>query len=368
VREGSVVEHGADTIAPYRATRAADRPVPPPEILKSRLRARAHELGITEIGFTSADPLPRAQAYERWLAAGRHAGMEWLRPGERSDPAALLPGARTLLAAVVRYSRPEREPNPIAAYAQRDDYHHVMKRALRRLAAELRALVPGSGTRVAVDTAPLREREAAMRAGVGWIGKNTMLVHLQHGCYTLLGELLWTEEIEPDPPAVDHCGECRRCLDACPTGAFPKPYELDARRCLSFATIENRGPIPPELRDALSIRAFGCDACLAACPFGGRALFREAELLPTRADLAQAGLRELLERARDRFWRSFGPTPVERARRRGLLRNLLVAAGNSGDPELRPLVEPFLDDPDPTLAEHARHSAARLGRATGATR
>jgi epoxyqueuosine reductase len=360
------VERGADTIAPYRATAASDQAERRPDDaeLKRRLRARAKELGLADLGFTTAEPLPRAAEYERWLAEGRNATMGWLRSGERSDPTVLLPGARTLIAAAATYARPEQEPAPIAAYAARDDYHKTLRGALRQLAAELRALEPGSATRVAVDNSPIRERAAAMRSGLGWVGKNTMLVHLQHGCYTLLGELLWTKAIEPDPPAVDHCGECRRCLDACPTDAFPNPYELDARRCLSFWTIENRGPIPTELRAAQSIRAFGCDACLAACPYGGRSLFTEGPLLPTRVDLAGATLRELIERARDRFWRSFGSSPVERARRRGMLRNLLVAAGNSGDASLHDVVAPFLDDPDSLVAEHARHALAQWNGGT----
>jgi epoxyqueuosine reductase len=187
-----------------------------------------------------------------------------------------------------------------------------------------------------------------------------MLVSARHGCYTLLGEILWSEELEPDPPAVDHCGECRRCLDACPTGAFPREYELDARRCLSYWTIEQREPLPPEMRAAQSTRAFGCDACLAACPFGGRSLLAESPLLPTRPDLGGATLRELIGMARDRFWKNFRTTPVERARRRGMLCNLLAAAGNSGDASLRALVATFADDPDSRIAGAARVAEALL--------
>ena len=357
------MDAGEDTILRDRATAEAAQANPwTSDELKVRLRERARVLGLADLGFTTAAPLPRADAYARWLAEGRQASMEWLRPGERTDPADLLPGARTLIVAAAAYAKPAQEPNAIAAYAQRDDYHRALRRVLRTLSAELRGLVPGSATRVTVDTAPLREREAAMRAGIGWIGKNTMVVHRRHGCYTLLGAILWTEAIEPDAPAVDHCAECRRCLDACPTDAFPRPYEMDARRCLSHATIENRGAIPAELRDALSTRAFGCDACLAACPWGGASLLEESGLLPTRPELAEATLRELLVRARDRFWKSFRRTSVERARRRGMLRNLLIAAGNSRDTTLLEIVAPFAADRDPIVAEHARHAAARLDR------
>jgi epoxyqueuosine reductase len=341
----------ADTIASYGST-----------ALKVRLREVALAAGLAEVGFTTADPLPHADHYERWLAEGKSATMRWLEPATRARPRDLLDGARTMVVAMARYAKPEREPAPIAAYALRRDYHRDLKRALRTVSAAMRELVPGSRTRVAVDTAPLLEREAAMRAGLGWIGKNTMVVHLQHGCYTLLGEILWSEELEPDPPALDHCGECRRCLDACPTAAFPREYELDARRCLSYWTIEQRGPIPDDLREPLATRAFGCDACLAACPYGGRSVLAESGLLPTRAPLAARSLRELIELARDRFWKTFRDTPVERARRRGMLRNLMVAAGNSGDASLLDVVAPFADDRDATIAEHARHAAQRLAR------
>lgn len=351
-----------DTNAPYGAIDGPDRRAQ----WKSLLKDRAKALGLADLGVTSADPLPRGDYYERWVAQGRGATMTWLEPDTRTRPTDLLPGARTLIAVAARYPKPEHEPQPIAAYALRDDYHLVLKRAVRQLSALLREWVPGSTTRTTVDTAPLREREAAMRAGIGWIGKNTMLVHPQHGCYTLLGTILWSEELPPDPPAVDHCADCRRCLDACPTQAFPAPYELDARRCLSYWTIEQREELPAELRAAQGARAFGCDACLAACPFGGRALFAESPLLPTLAPLARRTLGELLVDARARFWKLFRKTPVERARRHGFLRNLLAAAGNSGDATLRSTVASFCDDPDPRLRNAAEQSLRRLEATTAA--
>ncbi|MBL8840979.1 MAG: tRNA epoxyqueuosine(34) reductase QueG [Planctomycetes bacterium] len=345
-----------DTNAPYGATDdAAQR-----ERLKVELKEAARALGLADLGVTGSEPLPRGDYFEQWLAQGRNAGMDWLEPGTRTRPTDLLPSARTVLVAALRYAKPQQEPAPIAAYALRDDYHLVLKQALRLLARRLLAFAPGSEVRIAVDSAPLREREAAQRAGVGWIGKNTMLVHLQHGCYTLLGTLLWSEALPPDPPAVDHCADCRRCLDACPTAAFPAPYQLDASRCLSYWTIEQQGPLPEELREPLATRAFGCDACLAACPFGGRALHAESPLLPTLERHAALSLRELLVEARDRFWKWFRHTPVSRGRRRGLLRNLLVAAGNSGELALREVVAPFCQDEDPLLADHARAALARL--------
>ena len=359
------MERAADTFAPDGATGPQRAPAPasaePPDRLKERLRRRARELGLDEVGFTGADALPRADYVERWLAEGRAGEMDYLKSGgPRHRPELLLDGAKTIVVGAARYQRPRSEPSHVAAYAQRGDYHPGLRKALRPLAAELRAAVPGSATKICIDTAPILEREAAARAGVGWIGKNTLIVHPTLGCYTLLGLILWTGELPPDPPAVDQCGRCRRCLDACPTGALDAAYQMDARRCLSYVTIEQRGPIAPEFREALSLRAFGCDACLAACPFGGARLFEDAPLLPTDRSLAGASLRELLERARDRFWKSFRATPIERARRRGFLRSLLIAAGNAGDPELRDVVMPFAEDADTLLAEHARWALQRI--------
>ncbi|HET6164601.1 MAG TPA: tRNA epoxyqueuosine(34) reductase QueG [Planctomycetota bacterium] len=353
------MERAEDTIDSGHATGPAPTPFTSP--LKDHLRRRARELGLDEVGFTTADDLPRADYVERWLAEGRAGAMSYLaRGGPRHRPGLLLEGARTIVVGAARYQRPRREPSHVAAYAQRGDYHPGLRKALRPLAAELRAAVAGSATKICIDAAPILEREAAARAGVGWIGKNTLVVHKEHGCYTLLGLILWTGELPPDPPAVDHCGGCRRCLDACPTQALTAPYQMDATRCLSYLTIEQRDAIPVEYRAALGVRAFGCDACLAACPYGGAALFEDAPLLPTDPALAGASLRDLLERARDRFWKSFRATPVERARRRGFLRNLLVAAGNSRDASLREVVLPFRDDGDTLVAEHADWALRRL--------
>lgn len=356
------MERAAEPFTPYDAMNEKDRSDDDARRAgwKAALKEQARALGLAELGVTTAEPLPRADQYEAWLAQGRNATMEWLKPGERTNPADLLPGARTMLVAAARYAKPAREPAPIAAYATRDDYHLALKRPLRKLAALLRAFEPGSLTRITVDTAPLREREAAMRAGVGWIGKNTMVVHQQHGCYTLLGTLLWTGELPPDPPAVDQCAECRRCLDACPTQAFPEPWQLDANRCLSYWTIEQREPLPPEMRAAQQGRVFGCDACLAACPYGGRALLAESPLLPTFERQAGMGLLELLLDARGHFWKLFRKTPVERARRHGFLRNLLTAAGDSGNPRLAEAVAPFCHDHDPRVGAAADEALARL--------
>jgi epoxyqueuosine reductase len=331
-----------------------------PSQLKDRLRRRALQLGLDDLGFTTAAPLPHETYLKRWLDQGRAGQMSYLRRGERARPTFLLDGARTLLVAAVRYAKPSSHPTAIAAYAQRPDYHRVLREALELLAEDLRLLQGGTLTRVVVDTAPILEKEAAARAGVGWIGKNTMLVHASMGCYTLLGEILWTGELPADPEGVDRCGRCRRCLDACPTGALVAPYEMDARRCLSYMTIEQRGEIPEEFREPMEQRVFGCDDCIAVCPFGGSSLLQEGTLLPTETDLENPSLADLFRAVEHSFRRALGWTPVERTRKRGFLRSLLIATGNSRDAELLPWVEGYLEDEDPRIREHAAWAAERL--------
>lgn len=330
-----------------------------PSDRKALLKQKALELGLDDMGFAGAEPLPHANYLESWLLQGKAGAMTYLsRPG-RADPRSLLPGAQSLLVGLARYARPPRHPAPIAAYATRADYHRSLRTVLLQLAEMLQGFEPGSSVYVAVDTSPLVEREAAARAGVGWIGKNTMLVHRTHGCYTLLGEVLWTGYLPPDTPGTDLCGSCTRCLEACPTDALT-PYAMDPRRCLSYWTIERRGEVPEEFREALGPRAFGCDACIEACPFGTRRGSEEGRLLPTDAEMAGSSLAELLPRAATHFRKSFGWTPVERARKRGFLKGLLLATGNSCDAALRESIRPFLEDSDPEVQECARWAWNRL--------
>jgi epoxyqueuosine reductase len=258
----------------------------------------------------------------------------------------------------VKYDKPEAEPGAVAAYAQREDYHHRLRDTLEELARRMRELRTGSRTRVLVDTAPLLEREAAQRAGLGWIGKSTMLVHRRFGCYTLLGEILWTERVDPDTPALDQCGTCTRCLDACPTDALLHPYEMDATQCLSYHSIERRGRIPEELRAAQEERVFGCDACLHVCPVGGE--IGEGTLLPTLEWLRDASLEELLTRTCDSFKRNFGSSPVERTRKLGMLRALMVAFGNSGRREATAQIEAFAEHEDVDVRTQARWALRQL--------
>jgi len=328
---------------------------------RERIRRRFLDAGFTKVGFTSADPVDdHASA---WVAAGRHASMGYMAraPSERAQPRALMPEARTVVCVAAAYP-PGDGRQPIAAYACADDYHRTMKAALRSAVAALERDEPGLRARVCVDTAPLLERALAARAGLGWIGRNTMLMDGEHGPWLLLGEVLLDVALPPDAPVVDRCGTCTACLDACPTGALDGPHALDARRCLSYWTIEHRGPLPEAWAGALGHRAFGCDDCLVACPFGERAgeaaargpgaaeagargsradgtvardpasEERAASPQPSaagppapirpRPDLAGLDLDGLRARARASFRRHLASTPVERARKHGLLRNL----------------------------------------------
>jgi epoxyqueuosine reductase len=289
---------------------------------RERVRQAFERQGFVRVRFTTPDPLP--DYVTGWVAAGRHAGMDWMAtdPGRRARPAELLPGARSVVCAAAAYP-PTDGRGTIAGYARAEDYHRTLAAALQAGLDEVRALLPGVRGRVCVDTAPLLERALAARAGLGWIGRNTMLLDEQHGPWLLLGEVLLDAELPPDPPAVDRCGTCTACVDACPTGALDGERHLDARRCLSYWTIEHRGALPDEWGHALEHRAFGCDDCLAACPFpAAPARVPEGPLVP-RDDLVDPDPDDLEARARESFRRHFGSTPLERARKGGLLRNLV---------------------------------------------
>jgi len=314
---------------------------------KERLRQVVAAQGFARVGFASAAPLE--DRITPWIAAGRHAGMEWLarEPQRRTRPDHLLPGAASVICVAASYPASDGRA-AVAAYACGDDYHHTLRAALERVVADLDALYPGQRARLCVDTSPLLERALAARAGLGWIGRNTMLLDETHGPWLLLGELLTDLPIAPDAPAVDRCGSCTACVEACPTGALDGQHGLDARACLSYWTIEHRGPLPPEIAAALGSRAFGCDDCLAACPFPrqapapppappGGAPFRP------RADLARIDHAELEARARSSFRHHFGSTPIERARRGGLLRNLASCRPPDGAGPPRPARH----EPDP---------------------
>jgi epoxyqueuosine reductase len=339
--------------------------------LKEAIRAEAARLGFVSCGFTRADAVPGAgEELKRWVAAGRHGTMGWMeeRVDQRSAPQRLWPEARSVVALAMSYApsedprrlAEEAEVGRISVYAQGGDYHKMVKKGLKALARFIVDQVP-SELKVFVDTAPVMEKPLAAAAGIGWQGKHTNLLSREHGNWFFLGVIFTELELEPDPPASEHCGSCTRCLAACPTAAFDGPGRIDARRCISYLTIEHAGPIPHEFRAAMGNRIYGCDDCLAACPWNrfaqaGRA---NAAFLP-RAELTAPRLRDLLTLDDAAFRELFAGSPIKRIGVRRFLRNCLIAAGNSGDPSLLPRVEALAGDEDPVVAEAAGWALARL--------
>jgi len=340
--------------------------------LESRISAQAAALGFATCGFASAgeDPL-RATRLEQWLGEGHHGSMEWMaaRLDHRRSPRGLWPEARSVIALGMSYA-PTHDPLALEAapdharisvYAQGKDYHDVVKKRLKALARWLVAEVPDAQVKVFVDTAPVMEKPLGEAAGIGWQGKHTNMVSPTHGSWLFLGAIYTTLELTPAEPHRDQCGSCRACLDACPTDAFPAPYRLDARRCISYLTIEHKGPVAEEFRAALGNRIYGCDDCLAVCPWNKFAAQAQAirEFLP-RAELVAPRLDELLALDDAGFRSLFSGSPIKRIGRDRFVRNCLYAAGNSGNAELLPQVEALASDPDPTVSDAAQWALARL--------
>lgn len=293
-----------------------------------------------------------------WLAAGRHGEMDWMADtaSRRRHPSALWRDAKSIIALGWSYAPdidplatlPLRDRATISVYARRRDYHDVVKGRLKELAGFI-AAQSGGDVKVFVDTAPLMEKPVAQAAGMGWQGKHTALVSRTHGDWLFLGFILTTAELPPDDAEVDHCGSCRRCLDICPTNAFPAPYQLDATRCIAYLTNEHAGPIPQEFRPLIGNRIFGCDDCLAVCPWNKFAEASRDTRMALRHDLAAPPLADLLKLDDAGFRKLFAGTPVKRAGRARFLRNVLIAAGNSDEPALVDAMKPLLDDPAPIV-------------------
>ncbi|GAA4711251.1 tRNA epoxyqueuosine(34) reductase QueG [Sphingomonas lutea] len=345
--------------------------------LEEAIRAEAARLGFVACGFTRADAADVAgQDLLEWIGDGRHGGMDWMaaRAHHRVSAQALWPEARSAIALATSYA-PASDPLALAArpdlgrisvYAQGGDYHKTVKKALKALARFIVDAVP-SELKVFVDTAPVMEKPLAQAAGIGWQGKHTNLLSREHGNWLFLGVILTSLELTPDPPATagQHCGSCSRCLDACPTRAFDGPHRIDARRCISYLTIEHDGPIPEEYRAAMGNRIYGCDDCLAVCPWNSFADAAAANraFLP-RAELAAPRLADLLALDDAAFREMFAGSPIKRIGRDRMIRNCLVAAGNSSDATLLGPVERHLSDANPVIAEAARwahdHLVARI--------
>jgi epoxyqueuosine reductase len=345
------------------------------QTLKDAIRAEARRLGFVACGFTRADAADVAGfELQRWLEAGHHGTMGWMdeRAHHRVSAQALWPEARSAIALGMSYApasdplalEAEPERARISVYAQGGDYHKTVKKALKALARFIVDAVP-SELKVFVDTAPVMEKPLAQAAGIGWQGKHTNLVSREHGSWLFLGVILTELELEPDAPGETgvHCGTCSHCLDACPTNAIGPEHRIDARKCISYLTIEHDGPIPEEFREALGNRIYGCDDCLAVCPWNRFAESAAANraFLP-RAELAAPSIGDLLKLDDAAFRAMFAGSPIKRIGRNRMIRNCLIAAGNSGSAKLVGSVRPHLSDSDPTVAEAARWALARIQR------
>ena len=338
--------------------------------LKQALIRRAHDAGFDVVRVAPAELAPEiGDGLEAYLAAGHHGDMSWLErePDRRKTPRGLWPEARSIILLGTNYG-PEtnplgEEPNldtgAISVYARGQDYHDLIKKRLKALGRWLHA-ESGADLKVFVDTAPVMEKPLAAAAGLGWPGKHTNLVSRDFGSWLFLAEIFTAAELPPDAPESDHCGQCRRCLDACPTDAFPAPYRIDARRCISYLTIEHKGPIPAEFRVAMGNRIYGCDDCLAVCPWNKFAR-RTGELaFHPRAELTAPLLTLLAALDDDAFRRFFAGSPIKRIGRARFLRNVLIALGNSGNRDSVVTIEALLDDPVPLIRGMAVWALARL--------
>ncbi len=340
---------------------------------RDAIRDRALQLGFDAVGFAEAKLARQAGTdLSDYLARGYHGDMGWLasHADRRADPQALWPEARSVIVVAANYAPTE---NPldayprmrrggrgtISVYAQNRDYHDVMKKRLRALARWLHDAL-GAQVKLFVDTAPVMEKPIAQAAGLGWQGKHTNLVSRDFGSWLFLGEVYTDLALSPDAPATDRCGSCSKCQDICPTNAFPEPYKLDARRCISYLTIEHKGHIDPDLRAGIGHRIYGCDDCLAVCPWNKFATpTRDADFLP-RLELTAPRLDDLAALDDAGFRKVFAGSPIKRIGRDRFVRNVLIAMGNSGDPDLAPAAEALLGDPAPIVRAMAVWALARL--------
>jgi epoxyqueuosine reductase len=339
--------------------------------LKDDIRQRAAELGFDACGFARADPPLHGARFQEWLDSGRHGEMAWLprNADKRLDPTKVLSSAKTVISLALNYhldTNPAVGPGQgvVARYARFDDYHDVLAAPLRSLADFVNQNVAGTRSLWYVDTGPILERDVAQRAGLGFIGKHTNLISRRYGNWIFLAEILTTLDLEPDTPERNHCGSCRRCLDACPTNAITAPFQLDPRRCISYLTIELKGPIPIDLRPAIGSRIYGCDDCLAVCPWNRFAQSAGLIAQRFRKDLSSPDLLGLLDLDDAGFKAKFSGTPILRTKRRGLLRNVCVALGNIGDRRALPRLERAALDPEPLIAEHARWAIGQIESST----
>jgi epoxyqueuosine reductase len=341
-----------------------------PSEIKTALAREAKALGFDCLGVTDPDAIGEAGLrFREFLDAGGHGDMDWLaeRPERRMHPRALWPGVRSVIMLGFNYG-PDEDPllvlqkrtrGTISAYAQGDDYHDVIKKRLKTLARWL-AATSGDEVKVFIDTAAVMEKPLAQAAGLGWQGKHTNLVSREFGSWLFLGAIFSATDLPRDEPDIDRCGSCNACQEICPTAAFPAPYKLDARRCISYLTIENRGPIPSEFRKAMGNRIYGCDDCLAVCPWNKFAQVGREAKLSARAELREPSLAELARLDDTAFRTLFAKSPVKRIGRDRFVRNVLIAIGNSGDATLAVEAERLLDDASPLVRGAAVWALSQL--------
>jgi epoxyqueuosine reductase len=349
--------------------------------LKAKLAAFAREIGFDSCRIAACAPPPHADEFGNWLDAGEAGEMHYMKRGEekRRDPQKVLAGARSIVVLALNYWQGEVEParpraaargravskrqGTIARYAWGDDYHDVMAAKLERIDKFLREF--GGTQKCYVDTGPILERDHAAAAGIGWHGKSTMLIDPKLGTWFFLGEILTTLDLPPDVPQRDRCGTCERCITACPTGAITGPHRLDARRCISYLTIELKDSIPLEFRPLIGDRIYGCDDCLDACPWNRFAQVSRESAFAGRRSTTGMALRDYLSLSDEEFRSLFRTSPIKRIKRRGFLRNVCVALGNVGDSTDLPALKRAAVDPEPLIAEHANWAIAQINKRVG---
>ena len=339
--------------------------------LTQRIKDQALKLGFDLVGVAPAAASPELAFFDRWLQAGYAGDMQYLQrnAARRRDIQQVLPGARSVVVCGLNYDTehpystdgddPER--GWVARYAWGGDYHDDMQAKLRQLQGFVADLAPQeTASKLYVDTGPVVERVYAKYAGLGWFGKNTCILNKKFGSWVFLGELILSLPLDYDRPALDHCGSCTRCIDACPTDALLEPYVLDSRQCIAYLTIELKGSIPEALRPQMGHHIFGCDICQDVCPWNRKRVFTTAEALQAQPDRVHPPLAELAQLTPEAFRARFRRTPLERTKRRGVLRNVCVAMGNSGNAAFIPLLEVLADDEEALIREHAAWALARL--------
>jgi epoxyqueuosine reductase len=335
------------------------------------IKEEAHKLGFVLAGITTPDPPDHLEQVDSWLSSGYHGTMEWIAGDDsrskRADPRLILPECQSILVLAIPYPHPRGNLHGgnIAAYALNQDYHLVLEKRLQLLVQKLEGWAGGPvPNRWYTDTGPILEKELARRAGLGWMGKNTLLINRENGSYFLLAEILLGIELLPDPPHTESfCGSCTRCLETCPTGALVAPYTLDARRCTSYLTIENREGIPLDLRTRMGDWVFGCDICQLVCPWNkpGAEYHGILEELQPRQELVDLDLIAELKLTQDEFSARFRGSPIKRARRRGYLRSTAVALGNRGEADAVPALTAALNDEEELVRGHAAWALGRIG-------